>query len=74
MEFEEIHEMPGAWMVKDFLALLQHIEYDDTASIPPEELKDMACLALSDFEVEEAAIKILEFRIGETLSKGHCFK
>jgi hypothetical protein len=70
MEYEEIHEMPGAWMAKDFLGLLDHIEYDDAASIPPEELKDMACLALTDFEVEEAAIKILEFRFGETLSKG----
>tara|TARA_R110002049_G_scaffold223308_5_gene394942 strand:- start:419 stop:1120 length:702 start_codon:yes stop_codon:yes gene_type:complete len=70
LEFKEIHEMPDAWMPKDFMGLLNHIEYDDTASIAPEELKDMACLALSDFEVEAAAVKVLEFRLGETLNKG----
>lgn len=70
LEFKEIHEMPNAWKPKDFLGLLNHIEYDDIASIPPEELKDMACLALSDFDVEAAAVKVLEYRFGETLNKG----
>jgi hypothetical protein len=70
LEFKEIHEMPNAWTPEDFLGLLNHIEYDDTASIPQEELKDMACLALSDFEVEEAAVKVLEFRLGEALNRG----
>ena len=70
LEFKEIHEMPNAWTPEGFLGLLNHIEYDDPTSIPLEELKDMACLALSDFEVEEAAVKVLEFRFGGTLNKG----
>jgi hypothetical protein len=68
--FEEIHEMPNAWKAEDYLGLLNHIEYDDADTIPPEELKDMTCLALSDLEVEEAAVKVLEFRLGEILNKG----
>ena len=70
LEFEEIHEMPGAWSHEDFLGLLNHIEYEDTASIPIEELKEMACLALSDFEIEDATVKVLEFRFGDKLNKG----
>jgi len=70
LELKEIHEMPNAWTNEDFKNLLSHIEYDDVASIPDEELKDMACLALSDFEVDEAAIKVLEYRLGDSLNKG----
>jgi hypothetical protein len=70
LELKEIHEMPNAWTNEDFKNLLVHIEYDDVASIPDDELKDMTCLALSDFEVDEAAIKVLEYRLGDTLNKG----
>ncbi len=73
LELKEIHEMPGAWTPDDYLGLLNHIEYDDPTAIdaiPQEELQEMACMALSDFTLEDAAVKVLEFRLGETLNKG----
>ncbi len=70
LELKEIHEIPLVWTEDEFRGLLQHVEYDDVQEIPTEELKDMACLALTDFEVEEAAVKVLEFRLGERLNKG----
>jgi len=69
-EFKEVHEMPNAWTQADLLNLLDHLEYEDAHSIPPEELKEMTALALSDFEPEEAAVKVLEFRLGDRLNKG----
>ncbi len=70
LELKEVHEIPLVWTETEFRGLLQHVEYDDVQEIPTEELKDMACLALTDFEVEEAAVKVLEFRIGDRLNKG----
>jgi len=70
IELKEVHEIPFVWTEDEFRRLLQHVEYDDVQEIPPEELKDMACLALTDFEVEEAAVIVLEFRLGDRLNKG----
>ena len=66
----EINELPEAWPNADFLKILNLIEYDDVASIAPEELKDMTAMALSDLEPEEAAVKVLELRFGDQLTKG----
>jgi hypothetical protein len=70
LEFTEVHEIPDAWTNNDFKALLNHIEFDDVEAIPEDELKDMALMALSDLEAEEAAIRLLELRFGDKLSKG----
>ena len=70
LELKEIHEIPLVWTEEEFRGLLQHVEYDDVQAIPAEELKDMACLALTDFEAEEAAVIVLEYRLGERLNKG----
>lgn len=70
MELKEVHELPGAWTDSDFQNLLRHIEYEDVDSILPEELKDMAAMALSDLEPEEAAASLLELRFGEQLKSG----
>ncbi|MDX1395028.1 MAG: hypothetical protein R3195_11580 [Gemmatimonadota bacterium] len=70
LELKEIHELPGAWTPTDFVRVLDHLEYDDAISIPAEEVKDMASLALSDLEPEEAAETLLELRLGERLSAG----
>ena len=70
LELKEVHEIPLVWTEEEFRGLLQHVEYDDVQEIPTEELKDMACLALTDFEAEEAAVKVLEYRLGERLNKG----
>ncbi|MGB5646237.1 MAG: hypothetical protein WBM55_03875 [Muriicola sp.] len=70
LELKEIHEIPQVWTEDELRKLLQFVEYDDVQEIPVNELKDMACLALTDFEVEEAAVKVLEFRIGDRLNKG----
>ncbi len=69
-ELKEVHEIPHVWTEEEFRKLLQHVEYDDVDEIPVDELKDMACLALTDFEVEEAAVKVLECRLGDKLKKG----
>ncbi len=70
LSLKEVHEIPGAWDHNQFRGLLSHLEYEGAEDIPEAELKEMASLALSDFEKEEAVEKVLEFRMGEKLNKG----
>ncbi|MEQ8907269.1 hypothetical protein [Ekhidna sp.] len=70
LEMKEVHELPNAWTSSDLVGLLNHIDFDDADSITPEELREMTGMALSDFDVEEASDKVLEFRLGDRLNKG----
>lgn len=65
-----MHELPGAWTPPDFVRLLSQLDYEGAESLPAEELKDMASLALSDVKPEEAVETLLELRLGERLTKG----
>lgn len=70
LELKEVHELPDSWTPVDFLNLLKLLDYEDADSIPQDELKEMAAMALSDLEPEEAAVKVLELRLGDKLNKG----
>ncbi len=70
LEMKEVHELPDGWTADDLVGLLNHIDFDDAASIAPEELREMTSMALSDFDVDEAIEKVLEFRFGDRLNKG----
>ncbi|MBT8285453.1 MAG: hypothetical protein HKO75_08760 [Flavobacteriaceae bacterium] len=70
LQLKTVQEIPGAWNGQQFRGLLHHLEYDGVEEIPEDELKDMACMALSDFEKEEAVEKVLEFWLGDKLNKG----
>lgn len=70
LQIKEVHELPGAWTSDRLKAFLAHLDYDDWDSIPENELKEMASLALSDMSPEEATLSLLEFRLGDRLSKG----
>lgn len=67
---KEIHELPNAWTNASFKALLDLLEYDGVADIAENEIKDMAILALSELEPEEASEKVLELRLGKLLNEG----
>ena len=69
-ELREVHELPGGWTPGDLVRVLAHLEYDDPESIPADELRDMASLALSELEPERAAEALLELRLGERLNAG----
>ena len=70
LEMEDIHEMPEGWTNEKFLELLKFLEADNAEDIPKDELRDMAAMALMDFEPEEAAEKVLEFRFGDKFNAG----
>lgn len=70
LEMTEVHEIPEAWNTKNFLSLLELIDFEGANSIPEEELKEMTAMALSDLEPNQAAEVLLELKFGDRLSKG----
>lgn len=70
LEMKEVHELPDGWSATDLMGLLNHIDFDDAESVSAEELKEMTSMALSDFDVDEAIEKVLEYRFGDRLNKG----
>jgi hypothetical protein len=70
LELEDVHHMPDGWTNERYLELLKFLDADDPDAIHKDELKDMAGMALIDFEPEEAAEKVLEFRFGDVFNAG----
>ena len=68
--FREVHVLPEGWTNAQYSELLQALDYDDVQSIPENELSEMAAMALSDLEPEEAAERVLALRLGDRLNAG----
>tara|TARA_R100000789_G_scaffold65671_1_gene61788 strand:- start:277 stop:954 length:678 start_codon:yes stop_codon:yes gene_type:complete len=68
-KFETIRELPNAWSPKNYMELLDIMEFGDTATIPSTDLKEMCMLSLTDFEPPEAAEIVLGYLFKDILSK-----
>lgn len=69
-EVKSIEELPESWNNDDFKALLARFEYPDAAQLKPAELKDYLFLAISDFEPNEAAAVLLDYKLSDQLAEG----
>jgi hypothetical protein len=65
-----IREIEGAWSTNDLIELLQRFNYPDAESSPPGELRELLFMAINDYEPEEAAEIILNYRLPDKLSMG----
>ncbi|QIA06460.1 hypothetical protein [Draconibacterium halophilum] len=63
-------ELKGAWSNEDFKALLAEFEYPDAAQLKPGELKEFLFLAIADFEPNEAAAILLDYKCSDRLAEG----
>jgi hypothetical protein len=64
------NEMDGAWSNEDFIELLKRFEYPDAEQIKPDELKDYLFMAISDFDPNEAAAILLDYKLSDVLGDG----
>lgn len=69
-DIKDIHEIPGVWTRDHYISLLKYLDFPDAESVAEEEMMDMAVLALSDLEPEEAAISLMALRMGDKLNSG----
>ena len=65
-----VDELEGSWTNADFAALLAKFDYPDADKLKQDELKDFLFMAISDFEPEEAATIVLDYKLSEVLTEG----
>ena len=68
LKFSTITELPNTWKEQNFKDLLIEMDFDGVDAIPPNELKDMCHMALTDYEPEEAAEMILSYIFKDRLN------
>ncbi len=69
-KFRSMERIENFWQPEDYKNLLLAMDYDDAASIPETELKEMLFMALSDLDPEEAAAVVLRYKLGQRLKEG----
>lgn len=65
-----INEIPNYWTNDDYSNLLELFEFPDVDSIQPENLKEMLFMAITDFEPNESAHKLLTYKLSDDLGEG----
>lgn len=63
-------ELKGAWNNNDFKELLTRFEYPDAEQLKTTELKEYLFMAISDFEPNEAAAILLDYKFSDVLNDG----
>jgi len=67
---DTVNEVEGYWSDEDFVALLQKFNYPDGATAEKSTLPELLEMAISDYEANEAAQIVLEYKLGDELSEG----
>ncbi len=65
-----IDELEGFWTSADFTELLKRFEYPDAEIIKESELKEYLFMAIADFEPNEAAAILLDYKLSDVLAEG----
>lgn len=65
-----IEEIPNYWQDQDYINLLEKFDFPDADGVKPENLKDMLNMAITDFEPNEAAAILLNYKLSERLNEG----
>jgi hypothetical protein len=67
---DTVNEVEGYWSDADFVVLLQKFNYPDGATAEKSTLPELLEMAISDYEPNEAAQIVLEYKLGDQLSDG----
>ncbi|XMO87201.1 hypothetical protein AAFN75_02720 [Algibacter sp. AS12] len=63
-----VDELKDAWSNHDIIQLLDRLDFPDAVNSKPEDLNDLLAMAISDFEPNEAAAILLNYKFQERLS------
>lgn len=70
IKFKTLTHLPNSWSQKDYINLLEIMDYGDTVGMSDQEIKEMCLLSLSDNEPEDAAEIVLKYVFKEELNSG----
>lgn len=67
---DTVNEVEGYWSDQDFIYLLGKFNYPDGATAEKSSLPELLEMAISDYEPNEAAAIVLDYKLGDQLSEG----
>ena len=70
LELKKIHDLPDSWSDADYRALLGELEVDEIDDLSGADLLDILLMALQDLEPEEAADRVLAYKLQNRISRG----
>lgn len=65
-----IEEFPEYWTPQDYIQLLEKFNFPDAATANPDSLAELLAMAITDFEPNEAAALVLEYKLSDHLNEG----
>ena len=65
-----IEEVKEYWSIEDYIQLLERFNYPDADKAEKNSLRELLMMAITDFEPNEAAAIILEYKLGDQLNEG----
>lgn len=66
---KSVDELPDAWSNEDLKQLLERFGLEDSGGSNPQEIKELLFMAISDYEPNEAAEIVLDYRLSEHLNE-----
>lgn len=70
LDTKTIREIHGCWSADDYIKLLEEFNYPEARNSPPSELRELMEMAISEFEPQEAAEILLNYKLGGKLNEG----
>lgn len=67
---DTVEEIPGYWTTADYVTLLEKFNYPDAGNADTATLEELLLMAITDFEPNEAAAIILEYKLADKLGEG----
>ena len=67
---DTVNEVEGYWSDEDLIQLLGKFNYPDGATAEKSSLPELLEMAISDYEPNEAAAIVLDYKLGDQLSQG----
>ena len=65
-----VDDLEEYWTKEDYVTLLAEFNYPDAKSTNLDELQELLFMAISDFEPNHAAAKVLSYKLGDHLNEG----
>ncbi|MDF1516786.1 MAG: hypothetical protein RQ864_02825 [Lutibacter sp.] len=65
-----VDEIKDYWTTEDYIQLLEKFNFPDAGTAKKENLYELLLMAITDFEPKEAAVIVLNHKLGELLTEG----
>ncbi|HEY9219947.1 MAG TPA: hypothetical protein VIO43_00045 [Lutibacter sp.] len=65
-----VDEIKDYWTTEDYIQLLEKFNFPDAETAKKDTLYELLLMAITDFEPKEAAVIVLDHKLGEHLTKG----